>query len=70
MTTLRGWLQIAALGGLALALAGIMIFGVALMIDRNRGESGIAASPFSAAMKICFGILILSSAGGLVTWLI
>ena len=46
----------------------MITFSAMMILDRNRGESVSATAPHVMAIRICLGVMIISSAGSLAAY--
>ena len=53
---------------LALSIISMITFSAMMILDRNRGESVSATAPHVMAIRICLGVMIISSAGSLAAY--
>lgn len=64
------WLNLALWVVLLLSIVAVIGFGVLLVADRERGEPVSAVAPHMRAFQIALGLMILSSASALASWLV
>ncbi|MHA2788310.1 hypothetical protein ACXZ66_04045 [Corynebacterium sp. S7] len=70
MAEISSWLNLALYVVLGLSVLAVIGFGVLLVADRERGEPVSATAPHMRGLQIALGVLVASSAGSLVTWLV
>lgn len=64
---LEKWLGLFAWIGLALSIAAVIIFGMFLALDRDRGEPVSARAPHIRGLQIALGVAFISGAGSIAT---
>lgn len=70
MAEVMSWLNVMMYVALGLSVIAVIAFGALLALDKDRGEAVSATAPYVRGLEIALGVLVISSATTLATWLI
>lgn len=70
MSELSTWLNLMMYIALGLSVIAVIAFGTLLALDKDRGEAVSATAPYVRGLEIALGVMIISGAKPLATWLI
>lgn len=70
MSEVWSWLNLMMYITLGLSVIAVIAFGTLLALDKDRGEAVSATSPYVRGLEIALGVMVISAAKPLATWII